>query len=576
MPGRHDWKVLAVIGVLALAATPGARAVLRIQISEVNIYKFPFLTCRVVVLDDDFQPVRGLTAKNFELWENDLQVTDFEVRPEIAPAALATTMDYSASMDYLTLFALEWAVIDFINMMAPNEEMSLIKFSSIAQVVQPRTSNKALLIEAVFTDWLYEGAHTALFDAIYLGVEQNVGARDRGVVLAFTDGGENASKRSLEETLAYCVDNQNVIYSIGYPGYNLDEKLLQYLAAYTGGFYYFSPDEEMMKYVYAFISGSLHTGYEIEFRTLFPRIDGTERKLLLHVKAGGDEGWRERYYRGPAPPAVGLTDFEARPGIGLVHLRWRTETETDNAGFYVLRSERPDGPFEPLNEELIWGHGTTVEPHWYGYFDHTAQPGRQYWYALKDVEFDGDYNISEAIPATPVAGRSNILLGGIVPSRIRSSEGGLVTVAALLDDPGGNVELYFDSLPTGVLLNDSGRDGDLRAGDGVFTAVLRLPPGAVPPGRYLLELVSTRPDGVIDGRWPYLAWIETGYAEESYDLPAADVQMRARLSALLERESSAGVRQTALENPKAFGEVGIEDPVPRGLEPPTRTVNERE
>jgi hypothetical protein len=36
-----------------------------------------------------------------------------------------------------------------------------------------------------------------------------------------------------------------------------------------------------------------------------------------------------------------------------------------------------------------------------------------------------------------------------------------------------------------------------------------------------------------------------------------------------------GLRLTA-EKREAVGEVGIEGPVPRGLEPPTRTVDERE
>jgi hypothetical protein len=34
--------------------------------------------------------------------------------------------------------------------------------------------------------------------------------------------------------------------------------------------------------------------------------------------------------------------------------------------------------------------------------------------------------------------------------------------------------------------------------------------------------------------------------------------------------------QLTAENRKAFGEVGIEGPVPRGLDPRMRTVNERE
>jgi len=75
---------------------------------------------------------------------------------------------------------------------------------------------------------------------------------------------------------------------------------------------------------------------------------------------------------------------------GTITLRWRTESEQDNYGFNVYRSESKDGTFEKINPKIVRGHGTTSEPHDYVYVDNEVYKGKTYYYYLMDVDLAGN------------------------------------------------------------------------------------------------------------------------------------------------------------------------------------------
>jgi len=93
---------------------------------------------------------------------------------------------------------------------------------------------------------------------------------------------------------------------------------------------------------------------------------------------------------------VELTRFEAVAQKENIQLLWRTETETNNAGFEVQRSENGKD-FKTL--EFIEGAGTTVEPQEYAFADQTARPGIECFYRLKQIDFDGAFEYSEIVTA---------------------------------------------------------------------------------------------------------------------------------------------------------------------------------
>ena len=88
---------------------------------------------------------------------------------------------------------------------------------------------------------------------------------------------------------------------------------------------------------------------------------------------------------------VGLSRFRsARSAAGLVVITWTTASETNNAGFNLLRSETLDGRFVQVNPTLIPGAGTTSDSQTYTYQDTAAKPNVAYFYRLEDVSFSGE------------------------------------------------------------------------------------------------------------------------------------------------------------------------------------------
>ena len=77
---------------------------------------------------------------------------------------------------------------------------------------------------------------------------------------------------------------------------------------------------------------------------------------------------------------------------GQIILSWVTESELDNAGFNILRSQSKQGPFVKVNPKLIQGAGTTGKRSSYTWIDTTAKSDVVYYYRIEDVSFAGFRN----------------------------------------------------------------------------------------------------------------------------------------------------------------------------------------
>ena len=75
---------------------------------------------------------------------------------------------------------------------------------------------------------------------------------------------------------------------------------------------------------------------------------------------------------------------------GAIVLHWTTQSEVDNAGFNILRSQTKTGEFKVVNAQLIPGAGTTAESTTYTWTDTTAKPNVVYYYQIEDVSHAGE------------------------------------------------------------------------------------------------------------------------------------------------------------------------------------------
>ena len=80
---------------------------------------------------------------------------------------------------------------------------------------------------------------------------------------------------------------------------------------------------------------------------------------------------------------VELSSFTATGGDGQVTLRWVTQTEVNNVGFGVYRSEEKDGNYARIG--FVSGAGNTAMPRDYQFTDKEAEAGNTYFYYLEDL-----------------------------------------------------------------------------------------------------------------------------------------------------------------------------------------------
>ena len=118
--------------------------------------------------------------------------------------------------------------------------------------------------------------------------------------------------------------------------------------------------------------------------------DATHIRTKTYYGATSDVG-TPGFRAGSALP-VELSHF--RPArdkaTGQVVITWSTQSELNNAGFFVKRSNQRNGEFKIINATMIAGAGTTSEKQFYTYTDTTAQPNVVYYYQIEDVSLDGN------------------------------------------------------------------------------------------------------------------------------------------------------------------------------------------
>ena len=93
---------------------------------------------------------------------------------------------------------------------------------------------------------------------------------------------------------------------------------------------------------------------------------------------------------GPLPVELSTFRPVRNDQTGHVDITWVTQSELNNAGFNILRSESKTGDFKVVNVKgIVAGHGTTSEKHVYTFTDTTAKPNVVYYYQIEDVSLDG-------------------------------------------------------------------------------------------------------------------------------------------------------------------------------------------
>ncbi len=160
-----------------------------------------------------------------------------------------------------------------------------------------------------------------------------------------------------------------------------------------------------VRYVYTFNSGTMGSIGTSWTRVVTVTIEYTmtdasgsvswydgEPNFLVTNSANADVTGNEE----PIPPEltdislpVELAVFTAKTTQNGVMIRWVTETEVNNLGFNLLRSDEENGEYTKINAGIVRGAGTSSTRHQYAFLDQSVIEGKTYWYKLETVSVDG-------------------------------------------------------------------------------------------------------------------------------------------------------------------------------------------
>jgi Ca-activated chloride channel family protein len=230
---RLSRVLLAGLVFLRTAAASDAQTTIRTDVNLVQL--------SVRVTDKDGHNVVGLGQEAFRLKidKKDHPITVFN--GEDAPVTAGIVIDNSASMAPKREQVIA-AALAFARASNSKDQMFVVHFNQRARFGLP--DNKP------FTDSIEEletaiskfdlGGTTALYDAMLLANSQFLKHETYGrkILLVVTDGGDNSSRASLEETLKALVDSGAVVYPIGlFDQANQDQNpgVLRHIAEVTGG-----------------------------------------------------------------------------------------------------------------------------------------------------------------------------------------------------------------------------------------------------------------------------------------------------------------------------------------------------
>ena len=278
------------VGVLAAAALLPATGLAQetneagdgLSISTARIDDYPRVSVTVdaplTVIETD------VPAEAFTLTE-DGQERDVEVqRLRSEDLEVALLMDTSGSMEGVPIAAARDAALEFTARMPPGVSLSLIEFNTDVTVISGFTTDREETDAAL--RGMTAGGWTSLYDALHAALDLFEG-RDatRQAIVVLTDGGDNRSTATLEETVERLAGGDEVLHIVelitadrpdpdgrqrfGREGPDVDEvdlAALDALAAAAGQGTVLSPaDLDALTATYQDIASTLMNQYELTY-----------------------------------------------------------------------------------------------------------------------------------------------------------------------------------------------------------------------------------------------------------------------------------------------------------------------
>ena len=260
----------------------------------------------MTVVDKKGNPIRGLTAADFEITEEGrAQSIRYFIEGDKGDAPLplhiGLLFDTSGSMGEDIKLA-RTAAVKFIHRLPHAEDVTLVDFDTEVRVARYSQAELPRLIERI--RMRKPDGWTALYDAV--GIYMN-GAQDqdgRKVLVLYTDGGDTRSSVSWGDVIDMLKASDVTVYSIGFLEHQSassrsDQRMrLEQMARTTGGTAHFPYSAEQLEAVYDKIVDELSARYTVGYLSTNERADGRWRDVEDPREASRPQGLQDPHSRG--------------------------------------------------------------------------------------------------------------------------------------------------------------------------------------------------------------------------------------------------------------------------------------
>jgi Ca-activated chloride channel homolog len=253
---------------------------------------------RAIVVDPQNHLISGLSRDAFSIYEDGKLQKMTSFRQENVPLALGILIDNSGSMRPKRQKVNE-AVLDLVRSSSPGDEVFVVNFGDQYYLDQDFADDVGKLTTAL--NRVETRGTTALYDAIVASaahVRQDAKIQKR-VLLVVTDGRDNASQDTLEETMRQLQqENAPVVYVIAFvdetEGASAAIRALQALSLNTGGAAYFPKDLDEVGAIAKRIAYDIRYQYVIGYKSSNPKKDHTYHTIEVQASNGSRERLRVR------------------------------------------------------------------------------------------------------------------------------------------------------------------------------------------------------------------------------------------------------------------------------------------